>query len=519
MGLTPLLRANARRDRWIVLAWVVGVAAVFWSQASTVQSAYPTQAALDRLAASVGSNPALTAMAGPARALDTVGGFVAWKAGAFGAVMVGLMSMFLVGRHTRAEEESGRDELVRSGVVDRRAPFAAAAVVAVVANLFVGLAVAGALIGAGLDGAGSVALGVGLAASGLTFTGVSLLAAQLTTGARAMYGLVGAVVGAAWTLRAVGDVGGTWLSWTSPIGWYQGMRPFAGERWWPLLLLVGAGVGLAAAGLVVLGRRDLGAGIIAPRPGPAGSRLGGWRLAWRLQRASLAAWAAGVLALAIAYGSIGDGVDGLVDGSGVTSDIFRTGSSDVVAAFFGTGVLLLAMLAGGFAVMSALRAHGEEDAGRTELPLSTGWSRRRFVIAHAVPTVAGTLLLLLVAGLGLGVTLSVATHDASAALRYVVPALSYTTAVLALASIAWFLSGVAPRLAPLAWAGLLLSVVDELFGEVLRLPAVVRSLSPFHHLALAPAQDVRWWPVVVVGVVAVGLGAAGLAALSRRDMR
>ena len=37
--------------------------------------------------------------------------------------------MFLVGRHTRAEEESGRDELLRSGVVGRHAPMTAALIV------------------------------------------------------------------------------------------------------------------------------------------------------------------------------------------------------------------------------------------------------------------------------------------------------------------------------------------------------------------------------------------------------
>ena len=45
------------------------------------------------------------------RALNTIGGQVTWQATAFGAIVAGLMSMFLVGRHTRAEEESGRDEL------------------------------------------------------------------------------------------------------------------------------------------------------------------------------------------------------------------------------------------------------------------------------------------------------------------------------------------------------------------------------------------------------------------------
>ena len=43
--------------------------------------------------------------------------------------------MFLVGRHTRAEEETGRDELLRAAAVGRHAPLAAALAVALLANV------------------------------------------------------------------------------------------------------------------------------------------------------------------------------------------------------------------------------------------------------------------------------------------------------------------------------------------------------------------------------------------------
>jgi ABC-2 type transport system permease protein len=39
-------------------------------------------------------------------------------------------------------------------------------------------------------------------------------------------------------VRAIGDAGPHWLSWLSPLGWMQQLRPFADERWWVLLLAV-----------------------------------------------------------------------------------------------------------------------------------------------------------------------------------------------------------------------------------------------------------------------------------------
>ena len=103
--------------------------------------ALPTQAQFDAAAQAMSGNAAYVAMAGPARALDTTGGQTAWQSSAFGAVLVGLMSMALIGRHTRAEEESGRDELVRASAVGRSSTTVAAAVLALLANLVIGLAV------------------------------------------------------------------------------------------------------------------------------------------------------------------------------------------------------------------------------------------------------------------------------------------------------------------------------------------------------------------------------------------
>ena len=96
-----------------------------WTTAASTKSLYPTQADLDAAALAARDNPAALAFNGPDQALDTIGGQVAFQVGAFGLVMVGLMSVLLVGRLTRGEEDSGRLELVRSMPVGRHAPLAA----------------------------------------------------------------------------------------------------------------------------------------------------------------------------------------------------------------------------------------------------------------------------------------------------------------------------------------------------------------------------------------------------------
>jgi ABC-2 type transport system permease protein len=521
-GAVIFLRDFVRRDRWMYLWWTVGIAVLYYSQAVSVKGLYTTQAEFDRAAASMQSNTAFIAMAGPARALDTIGGQVMWQAGAFGAMLAGLMSMFLIGRHTRAEEESGRDELLRASAVTRHASLSAALANAVLANLVVGLVVAVSLAAFPLSAVDSVAVGAGLTLCGWVFTGTALVAAQLTSSTRSMYGVSGATIAVAYALRAIGDVGNPVLSWLSPIGWYQAMHPYSGLRWWPALLLLAAGALATAAAYALFGRRDFGSGLWPARPGPQRASPGlvtSWGFAWRLQRGSVLGWTLGLAALGIAYGSIGNDAGTLVGDSQASQDVFIRGGGSLVDGFFAVSIVTLALVAGGFAVGSALRPRSEEDDGRVEALLATGLSRRRWLAGQVATTLAGSVLVLAGAGLGLGAGYAMVTGDAGRIWPFAVGTLGYVAPSLVLSGLARLLFGLVPRWALLAWLGLGLGVVMLFFGPLLRLPGWLQGLSPYDHLALVPAASFRWAPFVVLLGVAALLSAAGQVAFTRRDLR
>jgi ABC-2 type transport system permease protein len=521
-GTLAFLRAFARRDRWMYLWWGIGVAVLYVSQAWSVDGLYKTQAEFDKAAATMEGNAALVAMAGPARALNTTGGQVTWQAAAFGAVCAGLMSMFVIGRHTRAEEETGRDELLRAAPVGRYAAMSAALLDALLANVLLGLLVFGSLAAYGLRVQDSLGLGVGLTLTGWFFSGTALVAAQLTASNRAAYGLAGVTLGVAYALRAIGDVSSPVLSWISPIGWYQAMHAFSGLRWWPALLPLVATVVVVAIARAVFDRRDFGSGVVATRPGPAraGDRLAsGLGLAWRLQRPALVGWAVGLLLGGLAFGSMGDSVKDLVGDSSYSRDVILQGSSDVVDGFYATMIVMLALIAAGFSISSALRPHGEEDAGRLEPLLATGLPRSAWLLGHVAVTLLGTVLVLAASGLGLGTAYAAVTGDTGAVLRLAVPALTLAPAVLVLSGLARLVHGVAPGASVLAWLGLLVAWVVLLFGDPFHMPQWLQDVSPFEHLALMPLQDFRLAPFLVLTVVAAALSAAGQLAFRRRDLR
>ncbi|MBO0844313.1 MAG: hypothetical protein J2P22_02715 [Nocardioides sp.] len=511
-----------RRDRWMYVWWTLGLTVLYYSQAVSVDGLYTTRAEFDRAAATMEQNTAFIAMAGPPRALNTIGGQVMWQASAFGAVLVGLMSMFLVGRHTRAEEESGRDELLRAAPVARRASLTAALLNALLANALIGALVALSLAAFPLPAADSLAVGVGLALCGWVFSATALVAAQLTSSTRGMYGLAGTVIGAAYALRAIGDVGNPALSWLSPIGWYQGMHPFSGVRWWPALLLVAGAGAAAAAAYLLFARRDFGAGLWAARPGPARAtpRLGtSFGLAWHLQRGSILGWTAGLAVLGIAYGSIGDDVGSVMGDSQTGHDVLVQGGGDLVDGFYAVALVTLALIATGFAISSALQPRGEEDVGRVEPLLATPLARRSFLLAQVATTVLGTVLVLLGAGVGLGAGYSLVTGDAGRLLPFTLGALGYLATLAVPAGAARLLYGVAPRWARLSWLVLLLGFVVLFFGPLFRLPDWVQALSPYHHLALVPAEPFHWAPFLALLVVGAGLSVAGQIGFARRDLR
>jgi ABC-2 type transport system permease protein len=321
-GAGVLLRFVVRRDRVRLAVWVLSLAALTVYGAVVLDVTYPTAA--DRQGrAAVQANPAAVLLSGPGYGLEnyTLGALVATEVALAVMVAAAIMSIQLVVRNTRAEEESGRAELVRAGVVGRRAALTAALLETALANAAVALAMTAGLVGAGLAVVDSLALAAGIAVSGLVFGAVAACTAQLTEHARAASGAALAVLATAVLLRGVGDVmerGGSLLSWLSPIGWAQQTRAFVDLRWWPLLLPVVLIAVLTAVAYRLVGLRDVGAGLLPPRPGPAGASTllaGPATLAFRLQRAAVLSWAVALLLMGMVFGSLADEVAAMVGGN------------------------------------------------------------------------------------------------------------------------------------------------------------------------------------------------------------
>jgi ABC-2 type transport system permease protein len=520
-GTGVLVRFAIQRDRVRIAIWVVAIGVLVVLSAASVKGMFPTQHDLDA-AIDIQRSAAAVIFNGPPLALNTIGGEVAYQLSTFELIVVGLMSSLMIGRLIRGEEESGRLELVRSLPVGSQASTAAALLVVAGMDLAVGIVTAVGLLALGLPPAGSILLGIAVTMLGLVFAAIAMVTSQVTENTRIVHGVTGVVLGVAFIVRGVGDVNGGRWSWLSPIGWAQKTRPFAGETWWPLLVLLVAAGGLGWFAVHLAVRRDLGAALVQPRPGPSratpslGRPLG---LALRIHRGTIAGWASGIFAMGVAYGSIGDAIDQYAKDNETMAKMLQLSSgASITDAYFATAMMFTALLVAGYAMQAALRTRTEEGALRTEALVATGMSRRRWLVANVSTMALGSTLVTAAGAIGTGVTYGLVTGHWPKVIRIGVAAFAYLPAVWLLAAVAVALYGIVPRASLLAWSALAWCIVVGILGDLLDLPAWVRDISPLQHIPRVPAVAWSAPPLVLTTVVAAALLTAGIWGFDRRDL-
>lgn len=526
VGTAVLARFALRRERLNVVAWSLGLALLTALVPVSYVEIYPTVEQRQTLA-EVMSSPAAIAMMGVNHSPSDYhyGAMTAHQLLFLSTILVAVMSVLMTVRHTRQEEATGRAELLRSSVVGRYAPLAAALISATVANVTValglslGLGWSGAF---GIDWGGSWLYGAAHLAVGLSFAAIAALASQLFDSPRAAAGSALALLGLSYLLRGAGDVSGSFLRWLSPLGWAQATQVFVNDHWSPLLIAVAFVLLTVALTISLCAGRDLGAGLRTAGPGPAtaGAALTTpVGFAWRLHRGYLSAWAAGSAVMGAMYGAFLNDVESMLTGSDALAQLFgEVGSADMAATFGSVIAGVMAVIMAAYPVLAASRLRSEESAGRAEPLLANALTRWRWVASHASIVAIGSTVVLAVGGLALGATGSIVLGDWSALPRFGAAVLAYAPAHWVIAGLVVALFGLAPRLIPATWGLVGFSFVAIYLGELLRLPPLALSLSPFEHVPSMPLEPFDAAPLLVLVGVASALMAVGLLAFGRRDV-
>ena len=521
-----LVRLAWRQLRRSTIGWAVLVAGSAASAVAGYKAAYPTPAARQGLDVILGANPGFRALYGVGHRLDTPGGFAAWRIGGPLVIFVGVWALLGVSRLLRGEEENGQwEQLLALGATMRTATIAS--LVAFLAAAIVQWAVlTAAFLATGLASGSSAFLALGIVGGGVVFGAVAAMTSQLTNTRRAAAGVAGMLLGVAFLARVAADAASRtgWLRWLTPLGWVEELHAFAGSRLSPLPFVAAAIVTLMAGAVTLAARRDLGQGLLAPGHRPR-SRLrllhSPEQAAWRAVWVGAVVWATSLAAATLVFGLLSrDVADFYRESPGFTRLAARLGHLEFVKAsgFLSLtfGFVAVAIAAYGATQVTAIR--DEEATGRLEHVLARPISRPRWLRGRAVAVVAATLLLAAAPALG---------GWAGAALRgggvrlssMLVGGFNCLPLAALFFGVGLLLFGTVPRLAPGLTSGAIAAgFLLQLVGALARAPAWVLDLSPFHHLAAAPAAPVNALAATVMVALAVVFGAAGTRAFARRDL-
>lgn len=521
-GTRVLLRAVVEQNARIIAPWTFAVTALSVTSLVGYRLVWTDEASRQGLARTIGSNPAFNLLFGTPYDLLTADGFNTWRSLALGGFFTGLMAIILVVRNTRADEDSGRAELIASSVVGRQSRLAAAVLLAFAASIVVGLVCAVVTMLFGGDSRVTIGMSLTFAATGWMFAGVSAVAAQLGSYARTASTLAITVLGVSFLVRGFADAApnAEWLIWVTPMGWTQEVRPATEDRWWPLLLCLAFTVVLLILATALKERRDYGQGVFPARPGPErGSALTTslWGLAWRLQLPSVIAWSIAFFILGGAFGYLASSLaDVLGPDSPLAQALASRGQSvDLTFAFVLTLLQLLGIIAAVYGVQVMMRVYAEEIDYRLEPLLSASVPRWRLLASHAVVAILGPAIALVIGGIAMSVTASDAAITAGTVVRQV---LAEIPAVAILIGVSIATIGARPQVRLVSWAAVAATFALTLLGPIFDLWDWILGISPLWHVPNVTDPSASFVPVLGLTLIAIAFATVGFLGFQRRDV-
>ena len=515
----------ALRQIWIGgLVVVVSIGFLLWAG---TEAFHTTAHKGGGLMVPLAANPAVRAIYGLPTALNTLGGFAVWRVELFVMLLGTVWITLATTRVLRGDEESGRLDLVLATPLSLRRSTLTSASALLTAALLSAVLTAAVLEAAGAGAAGSWLYGAGIGLLMTTFLAIAALSSQLVPERRRATGFAMGVLFGAFVLRmwADGSTTAGWARWLTPFGWVENLHAFGANDLFPLVALVAAPVVLGALAVLLVRRRDVGAGVLRADDSTTGStRLlsGPLAFAARRQMAELTGWGAGVAVLGILSGGLAESLVGFPQAQPAATALLEQvgmGAAVTPAGFVAIMNVFYAVVLAAYAIAAVHADYEDETTDRLDLPYSNPVTRTAWAGSTLTATVAALLALTAVLGCATWVGSAIAraglsAGDAfsSAANVLVVPILFFGLALL--------LHGIRPSWT-VSVTGILavgLYLVD-LIGPALSWPAWVVDVSPYHHLALVPAEPASWGPLLVILAIGIAAGTTGLLAYARRDLR
>ncbi|MFA9455440.1 ABC transporter permease [Halalkalibacter sp. AB-rgal2] len=523
--MSDFIRFMVKRDRFRIPIWLFAITIFTVLTASSFSGLYQTEEERQAIAETM-LNPAMTAMVGPGYGLDdyTEGAMLAHQMLLFSAVIVAIMSILLVARHTRSDEEEGRMELLRALPIGRLSITGATLTIYIFVHFLLAILMAIGLTALQIDHinwTGSLLYGVSLGVVGIFFVALTSVFAQITESTRGTIGLSFATLFFLYIIRAIGDVSIEWLSWLSPLNWILRTEVYVNNYWWPVLLLFIVSLFLIILSLYLNFIRDLGSGFLPTRKGSAHANSylrNPLALSFRLQRTSIIIWAIGMFVIGLSYGSIFGDLESFIASNEMFAEMLTASDISLTEQFITMLMTVMSMIATVPALMIILKLRGEEKRNMTEGLFAYPISRINMIASYTILSVICSIVMLLLACVGLWLAQYFVMEE-PLRLGILLPAIFvYMPAILVMVAISIFFIGVIPKMSSMIWCYLGYSFFVVYLGDLLQFPTWLNSLSPFGAVPNLPVEDMNWAVTFILCLIAIVLTTVGFTQYRSRDL-
>lgn len=520
--MSSLLRLLARQYAAWTTTWLFILGTLVVVTLPSYASTYPNDAARQAAVALAQNDAATTMLYGRLPDPGSPGQMFVWEIGAFVTLTTGVLAVSLAVRLSRAAEQEGTLEVLRTAGLLRLTPLRATLLVLTAVGVLLGgvsAAATGSRTGVidGVDWSGALAFGSVVALTFVLIALITVVLAQFLPTARSARVAGALTLVVSFVLRAVGDSQRhSWPNWVSPLGLRATVEPFTSDSRSPLLAGAVAALLLGLVALLLERPRELAGSILrAPttrvRRLRVSSPLG---LAWRLDRATTTWWVAGITLGGALFTTMGSGVvetarQGQLSGGFLQAHL---AGADPASAYVSYTATIVAILVTAFAILTTLKAAAQERTGAGEYLVTTGSSPSRVLAGQLGVALIGATLALGATAVLIAIVapLTVGGPEAgSDAFRQVIDQWS---GVLVLMGPTVLMAGLWPRLAWLGWTPYAASIVLAMLGSLLGLPQTLIDLGPFDHPHGVLTPMIR----LTLFTITVGVG---LRAIDRRDLK
>lgn len=527
-GTAKITKLILREQRFRIIIWLISLVGITLAAASAYAGIYEDEASRQAFGLTV-ENPAMEAMIGPGYELvdyvNTIGAILSTEMLLFTAIAVAIMSVLLVGKGTRGDEEDGRLELIRAHSVGRLAYMSATLIVNIGTLLLLTFLIGFGLIALGIEDIsmeGSLLYGVILGTTGLLFGSITAIFAQVfeTSRGTTMFSVIVLIL--AYLLRAFGDVSSDIMSWISPLGWTVRTGVFVDNNWIPVIIALLVSVLLILFAFYLNTIRDVGAGFIATRTGKKHASaflktpIG---LSFRLTRTNIISWAIGIFLISAAFGAVlGDLEAYFTDIEFVQGFLDESAGSTITEQFITLLMAIMALVGLIPAAMTVLKLKGEEKYNYTENVYSRALSRTASLGSYILLAIIVSILMQLLTVLGLW-SVSWSVMDEPLAFETMLKSgFVFLPAMWIVIGLAVLFIGVFPKVTGMVWMYVVYCFIVLYLKGILDFPEWVNSLSVFEHIPQIPAEEINWMTMSVLTVIAVVLTIIGFIGYNKRDI-